>query len=435
MRILVMDELNLSLDWSLRCIEDGHQVKWYGSSDPQVSEVGKGMIEKVDNPHDWYRWADLIMFTGNSKWLDLAESWKKQGWPVIVGSKESCEWELDRKKGQDVLKQASIDIIPTREFTEYRAAIKHIEKTMKRYVCKPNNSGDKALSYCSKTPEDMIYMLERWEKKDKLKGSFILQEFIDGCEMAVSGWYGPGGFNIGWEENWEFKKFMNDDIGVATGEQGTVMRFVKKSKLADLVLAPLEPQLKKAGFIGNIDVNCIIDKEGKPWPIEFTMRPGWPAFNIQQALHKGDHAEWLMDLWEGKDARNWELDTVAVGVVMSIPNYPFTKTNKKEDVEGIPIYGDLKRPSISLCECQMGEAPMNVLGRIVTRPIVTTAGDYVLVSTGTGATITEAKKEAYSVLKSLSIPNSPMYRTDIGNRLKKQLPDLQRHGYAMGLQF
>ena len=435
MRILVMDELNLSLDWSLRCIEDGHKVKWYGSSDPQVSEVGKGMIEKVDNPHDWYKWADLIFFTGNSKWLDFAENWKKQGWPVICGSKESCDWELDRKVGQDVLKKAGIDIIPTREFTEYDAAIKHVERTMKRYVCKPNNSGDKALSYCSKTPEDMVYMLERWKKKDKLKGSFILQEFIDGTEMAVSGWYGPGGFNVGWEENWEFKKFMNDDIGVATGEQGTVMRFVKKSKLADLVLAPLEPQLKKAGFIGNIDVNCIIDKQGKPWPIEFTMRPGWPAFNIQQALHKGDHAEWLMDLWEGKDARNWEMDTIAVGVVLSIPNYPFTKTNKKEDVEGIPIYGDLKQKSISLCECQMGTAPMNVLGRIVTRPIVTSAGDYLLVATGTGKTITEAKKEAYTVLKSLSVPNSPMYRTDIGNRLKKQLPELQKHGYALGMEF
>src|SRR5258708_5686755 len=143
---------------------------------------------------------------------------------------------------------------------------------------------------------------------------------------------------------------MNDDIGVATGEQGTVLRIVKKSKLADMMLIPLEEQLQKAGFIGNIDVNCIIDEHGTPWPIEFTMRPGWPAFNIQQILNKGDHAEWLMDLWEGKDARNWEMDTIALGVVMSIPNYPFTHTNKTEDVKGIPIYGDLNKPCIHLFE-------------------------------------------------------------------------------------
>jgi phosphoribosylamine--glycine ligase len=129
------------------------------------------------------------------------------------------------------------------------------------------------------------------------------------------------------------------------------------------------------------------------------------------------------------------MDTIAVGVVMSIPNYPFTKTNKKEDVEGIPIYGDLQNSSIHLQECQMGTAPMNVLGRIVTRPIVTTAGDYLLTATGTGETIQEAKKAAYSALKSLSVPNSPMYRTDIGDRLKKQLPDLQKHGYATGMEY
>lgn len=430
-----MDELALSLDWTLRCIEDGHQVKWYVSNDPQISEVGKGMVERVDNPHDWYRWADLIFFSCNGKWLDLAENWKKQGWPVIVASKESESWESDRKKGTEVLNKAGIKTIPVREFTDYDAAIKFVEKTMKRYVSKPNDSPDKSLSYCSKSPQDMVFMLERWKKLGKLKDSFILQEFVPGCEMSAGGWFGPGGFSQGVHECWEFKKFMNDDLGVATGEQGSVLRIVKESKLADMVLFPLEEQLTKAGFIGNVDVNCIIDEKGQPWPIEFTMRPGWPTFNIQMALHKGDSAEWLVDLWEGKDARNWEMDKIAVGVVMSIPNYPFSKTNKKDEVEGIPIYGDYKKPCIHLCEVQMGEAPVEVLGRIVTRPNLTTAGDYLLVVTGTGDTVTEAQKSAYRELKSLSVPNSPMYRTDIGNRLKKQLVELQKHGFAAGMTY
>jgi hypothetical protein len=92
--------------------------------------------------------------------------------------------------------------------------------------------------------------------------------------MAVSGWFGPAGWTVGWEENWEFKKLlMNGDLGVTTGEQGTVLRFVKKSKLADEVLLPLTPQLKKMGYCGNVDVNCIIDDHGCPWSLEFTMRP------------------------------------------------------------------------------------------------------------------------------------------------------------------
>lgn len=436
MKILVMNESagDGVLDWSLRCIEDGHKVKWYCGPAPREDLVGKGMIERVDNPHDWYRWADLIFFTANGRWLDIADNWKKQGCPVIVGTKESTDWENDRKKGQDVFIKAGIETLPIREFTDYDAAIRYVEKTMKRYVSKPNASTEKALSYCSKSPEDMIYMLERWKKADKLKTSFVLQEFCKGIEFAVAGWFGPGGFNRGWEENFEFKKLMNDDLGVATGEQGTVLRFVKNSKLADIVLKPLEDQLHKAGFIGNIDVNCIIDEHGTPWPIEFTMRPGWPTFNIQQALHKGDRVEWLMDLWEGKDARNWILDTIAVGVVMSIPDYPYSHFTKKE-IMGIPIYGELSKPSVHLCQCMMGEAPHQENGKIIKKPCIVTAGDYLLVATGTGQKVSEAKRQAYSVLNSLSVPNSPMYRTDIGNRLRKQLPELQRHGFATGMEF
>src|SRR6185437_14744840 len=108
----------------------------------------------------------------------------------------------------------------------------------------------------------------------------------------------------------EFKKLMDGDMGVATGEQGPVLRYVGRSKLARLVLEPLTALLAAKEYVGYIDVNCIIDEDGHPWPLEFTMRPGWPTFNIQQELHEGDPVEWLMDLARGKDARNTLMDTV-----------------------------------------------------------------------------------------------------------------------------
>jgi phosphoribosylamine--glycine ligase len=303
-------------------------------------------------------------------------------------------------------------------------------------VSKPNGDVDRALSYVAKSPADMVYMLERWKRLDKHKGPFIMQDCIYGTEMAVGGWFGPHGFNEGWCENWEFKKLMNDDLGVATGEQGTVLRVVKKSKLADKVLAPMAEQLAKVGYVGYIDVNCIIDDEGNPWPLEFTMRPGWPTFNIQQQLHKGDHAEWLLNLAEGKDAKNWIYDEVALGVVLSIPDYPYSKFTRKE-VVGVPIYGMTPAiaSSVAFNQVMMGEAPQELDGKIVTLPAWLTAGDYVLVASGTGPSIKAAKSKAYSVLKKISLPNSPMYRTDIGNRLKKQLPVVQSLGYATKLNF
>lgn len=436
MKILVIDSQASSLDWTMRCIADGHTVKWYVPPDEKVKNVGKGIVERVDDPLDWYRWADLIFFSDNTKYIQYADSWRKQGWPVISASAETVKWELDRAIGQQVMKKAGIAVPAFKEFTDYDAAIAFVKKQMKRYVSKPSDSPDKTLSYCSKSPQDMVYMLERWKKLGKLKTPFILQEFIGGIEMAVGAWFGPGGFNRGWCENWEFKKLMNDDLGVATGEQGTVLRYVSESRLAQKVLMPLEDMLASVGYIGYIDVNCIIDDQGAPHPLEFTMRPGWPTFNIQQVLHKGDHAEWLLNLAEGTDARNLTLNTVALGVVLSIPDYPYSHLTRKE-VVGVPLYGvtDAMKPYLHLCEMQMGEAPQEAGGTVMTKPCYTSAGDYLLVASGMGQSVAEAKRGAYGLLKKLSLPNSPMYRTDIGNRLKKQLPLLQSMGYARNMSF
>ena len=93
--------------------------------------------------------------------------------------------------------------------------------------------------------------------------------------------------------------------------------------------------LHAVGHTGYVDVNCIITEDGTPWPLEFTMRPGWPLFQIQQALHKGDPCEWMLDLLNGEDTLKVSKD-VAVGVVISMPDYPYDHLTKDE-LSGIPI--------------------------------------------------------------------------------------------------
>ena len=166
------------------------------------------------------------------------------------------------------------------------------------------------------------------------------------------------------------------------------------------------------------------------------MRPGWPTFNIQQALHEGDTVQWLMDLWNGKDARNWVMNCVAAGVVVSIPDYPYSHLTRKE-VIGVPLYGidEETWQHVHPCEMMMGTAPRQLKGGIVDVPMMVTAGDYVLVMSGTGHDVKTATDTVYRRLDKLNVPNSPMYRTDIGRRLRKQLPLLQVKGYATGMEF
>ena len=426
------------LDFACRAKADGHTVKWFIARTVKTEHIGKGLIDFVADWRDWMRWADLVVLPDNTRYLRELDAWRDREGVVVIGARQpTANWELDRKLGQEVFKKHGIDVPPFKEFAKYDEAIAYVKKEMRRFVSKPSgDEPDKSLSYVAKSPADMVYMLERWKKAQRHKGSFILQEFIGGTEMAVGAWCGPHGFNEGFCENWEFKKLMAGETGPATGEMGTVLRIVKNSKLADLVLKPLERTLIKEKYVGYVDVNCIIDDAGNPWPLEFTTRKGWPTFNIQQALLKGDTVQWLADLAAGRDSKPFMLNKVATGVVMAIPDFPYSHLTRK-DVIGIPIYG-LKSPTMSnvhLCEVMQGSAPAEQNGLISPKPCLVTAGDYLLVTSGIGDTVRSSAGAAYRVMKKLEVPNSPFWRPDIGQRLQKQLPNLQAMGFAKGLTY
>lgn len=437
LRFLIVDPLGNALDPAMRAQREGHEVKIFIPDKPKTEKIGQGLVTVVREFQSWLRWADVVLVADNRKYMrDIDNHRTTLGNNNVVGpSTETSQWENDRITGQQILRRAGIATIPSKEFSDYAAAISYVKKHDRRFVSKPNDEDNKALSYCAKTPEDMLYMLERWQKLGK-KMNFILQDFVEGSEMAVGGWFGPLGWNEGWHENWEFKKLMNNELGVATGEQGTVLRIVKKSKLADKMLLPLTQELHKQNYVGYIDVNCIIDAKGQAWPLEFTTRVGWPTYNIQLGLLQGDSVEWLKNLLTGMDTSIWTYDSVAIGVVLSVPDYPYSHVTRRE-VWGIPIYG-IKQglwKNLHPCEMMLAECPRRVNGTTIRAPTPATAGDYVLVMTGVAATVKDAAHAAYRRLESLTVPNSPMWRTDIGRRLARQLPKIQQHGYATGMLY
>lgn len=425
------------LDLCLKAQGNGHEVRWYKPQSPRTKFIGKDMVKVVDDWRAWMRWADLVILGDNTKYLKEIDGWRmREGIKIVGATQDAASWELNRTLGQRVFEDAGIPVVPYKEFSRYDDAIAYVKKENRRFVSKPcGDEPDKSLSYVAKSPEDLIYMLQRWKKAATLKGKFILQDFIPGIEMAVGGFYGPGGFNEGWWENWEEKALMAGGTGPSTGEQGTTVQVVKKSKLANEVLKPLEKHLEDVGYVGYVDVNCIIDEKGNAWPLEFTMRFGWPTINIQQELFGEDIIEWLAGLCEGRDLRRLKLNEIALGAVVAIPQYPYLSPLEK--VIGVPVYGITPslHPHVHPCMMMWGVGPQELNGSIVEAPMPLTAGDYVLVGTGSGKTVREAQSRAFSTIKKLKIPSSPFWRPDIGVRLKKQIPELQAMGYAMGLQY
>jgi phosphoribosylamine--glycine ligase len=431
MKILLIDAIASAVDFAMRLEAAGHDVRVFMGPDPKGLRhpAGDGLITKVNSWESSMNWADLIFLTDNAKYVGQLEGWRKAGYPIFGCNVECAKWELERDKGVEVFDQSGIETIPSIRFNNYDEAILHLEANAdKRYVSKPLGDADRALSYVSKSSRDLRFMLGEW-KKHAPRHPFIFQEFHGGIEVAVGGWVGYNGF-LGYVlENFEHKKLMNDDIGPNTGEMGTVMKYVPmaESKLAQELLLPLEAALIREGYTGYIDVAVIIDKQGKCWPLEFTTRPGWPLFQIQQILHP-ELCQWMLDACQGKDSFKPYTD-VAVGIVTAIKDFPYN-FQPREAMCGFPIWGTEKvRYCFHPAEMQAGEAPELEGGKLKTTPLMVSAGSYIGVVSGFAETVEDAIDDAYENLAKLEFANSPMYRTDIGKRVLKQLPELQKMGY------
>jgi len=438
MFILVIDPSGLTLDWCLRCLAAGHTVKMY-TEGKRASHIGQGLVDKVTNWKKYMDIADLIFSADNLSHMNEIDEYIKKGYPVFGPGKRAAKLELDRMYGQNVIKAFKGPIIPSHEFKNYDAAINFIKQNPKRYVCKPcGEEEDKTLSYVAKDEADLIGFLTK--RKESGKGGspyFILQEFKAGTEIAVTGIFGPAGWMDFWCEGFEFKKQMNGDLGVNTGEMGTVIRYTKESKIADILMKPMAKTLHEIGYVGMLDMNCIIDeKDGTPWPMEWTARPGYPMWNIMQpCILNEDPAEWMLDCIKGKNTLEVDYKTT-VGVVMANADFPFNKREEEDYLDFPVLTDDIDHKHLHPCEMKLSKTMKMIDGELHENiPELGTAGSYIIVLTGVGDSITSAKDMAYENVKKVKLGNDPQYRTDIGNRCEEGLKKLKKHGYCMNWKY
>ena len=207
---------------------------------------------------------------------------------MIGGTPYTDRLEDDRSFGQEELKKAGVNIIPYGEFASFDDAIEHVVQNPGRYVIKPSGEAQNVKRRLFVGEEDdgqdVIRMLEAYKKafSDEIK-VFQLQRRVTGVEVAV------GGF-LQWQEissipiniNFEHKKLFPGEMGPPTGEMGTSMFWSEPNHLFNQTLLKMEPKLAEEGYVGYIDVNCIVNNHGI-YPLEFTSRFGYPTISIQQA--------------------------------------------------------------------------------------------------------------------------------------------------------
>jgi phosphoribosylamine---glycine ligase len=446
MRVLVLDNAGEAsgLDLAVRSKDAEHDVRYWlppypGTGDPRP--YGDGMVDKVKDWKGSMDWAELIILTGNANFMHEFVEYFGKGYPIFGTNMKAAELECDRALGQQVLKDCGVETLPYQVVGSAEEAIDLIIKTGKSYAMKPwGGEADKALTYVSHTVDDALFTISRWKRDGKFKGKLMMQEKMDGVEVGISGMFGPGGWCRALEESFEYKKFLNDDLGENTGEMGTVIRHTTRSKLFDEVLEPVSDYLHQINYVGDCNINCMVDERGQAWPLEFTMRLGWPDFCIRQAVLLGDPVEWMADLLEGRDSFRVSPD-IAVGVCLVHGDFPRGGDSRPKDPlgtwEGYPIYGVAERleKNIHWQEAMEHRVPMLIGDKMEEAVLYCTAGNFPLVATGVGGTVREAAKAAYRVVKELSIPSNLMYRTDIGDALKVELPLLQKHDFCRGFRY
>ncbi len=414
------ESLSGDLAWEIK--KEGHEVKVYIKRN-EDKEVYDGLLDKVEEWEDHVDWADIIVFD-DVGFGSEADSLRAKGKLVIGGSKYTDKLEEDREFAQNEMKRVGMTILPHWDFNDFDSAIDFIKKTPDRYVFKPSGniaSDQKGILFLGQEEDgkDLIQILEQnkklWAKKIR---RFQLQKMAVGVEVAVGAFFNGKDFIYPLNVNFEHKKLFPGDLGPYTGEMGTLMFWSQPNELFKSTLLKIRDDLAKSGYCGYVDINCIANPKGI-FPLEFTCRFGYPTISIQIEGITSEIGDTLLKLARGETFEIKTKKGFQIGVVIVVPPFPF------DDPTEAFIYHDLsilfRKPNYE--GIHLGDVKF-------VNDVWTIAGDsgYVLVATGSGITVEEARKQAYSRVKNVMIQNM-FYRTDIGVRWFTDSDKLHTEGY------
>jgi phosphoribosylamine--glycine ligase len=267
-----------------QCALEGHQVMVH-LHDKDVSKCFEGLVWKTD---DWEKAAlesDFTIFDANEHG-EKAEMLRAKGVKVWGGSVLADRLENDRAFGMEVLTRAGIPVPKTQHFknaAEAKALVEAFKDSDRMVIKLDDPKASKSSSYVASDKADMLARIEGWttteDDQANLNLGGIVQEFIKGVEISIEGWFDGEDFLYPYNITMEDKKLLNDDKGPNTGCGQNLVKQLKPAhpKLARLLMEPLIPVLKRGRFIGQIDVNCIVDRDGNAFALEFTPRAGYDA--------------------------------------------------------------------------------------------------------------------------------------------------------------
>jgi phosphoribosylamine--glycine ligase len=401
-----------------RLIDKGHDVKVH-VADPDSSDVLLGIVPRSELLDDdilaCARERGLIIFEGTGEG-ERQDDLRSRGLRVVGGSALGDRLELDRAFGQKVLEQAGLRVAPIHEVDGWDEAIAFVVAHPARYVLKFSGAGFASTRTYVGVMEDGTDLLAALRVQQRLwtyaeSPQMVLMAHVAGVEVGVGAYFNGRHFLRPANLDWEHKRFFPGDLGELTGEMGTVVTYRGAERLFAATLARIEPLFQEARHIGYVNLNLIVNDDGV-FPLEFTCRFGYPGFAILSALQL-EPWDRLLDRLAAGDGGDLETRCgYAVGVVLTVPPFPYPdgygRLSKGAPVSFYPL-DDADRASLHYGELRQEGDALVAAGQI----------GYLMVVTGTGDRVLEAKDAALARVRKVVVPNM-RYRTDIGDRLARE---------------
>jgi len=407
--IVGKDGLSSALAYALK--NEGNDVYFYKQKE-EASDILKGYVNIIEDWEEIKDDVDCIIFE-DTGFGTRADELKEEGYWVVGASSFCDKLETDREFGTEIAKKMDVSIPEVKSFSSFEEGKEFLdskEGAGKRWVIKFNGvAGNiKDLLYISEMDDnkDLLKMFDFYSnhwKPEYGKVDFVLQEYIEGIELGITGFFNGECFIMPYYIDREYKRWLAGDLSVNTGQEGEVQYWIPKpTKFFKKTLYKLEDDLKKAKYVGVFNVNGILDSKGNYWFLEFTPRFGYNSQSIEIEVFKKNGYKALD--WMKYDKMNIK-ELWAMGVLITVPPYPNSSPDLYLSVgKGLPL---LKTPKEGFYPHDLEYKDEEwITGGVL---------GYVCSVCGVGDGLEEVRKEVYKRAEEIILPKK-QYRIDIGEK-------------------
>ncbi|MCS6305008.1 MAG: phosphoribosylamine--glycine ligase [Nitrospira sp.] len=348
--------------------------------------------------------------------LGIVDEFRQARLRVFGPTRNAARVEASKIFSKDIMAQTKIRTAHAKSFEKIADALAYVERQEFPVVIKADGLAQgKGVIIATTREQARQAIVDSMGKAvfGRAGKQVLIEQFLDGEELTIMA-FTDGRTVIPMPPAQDHKRVGDGDTGLNTGGMGAYCPApLGTSQLRDQVLhevlQPMVDAMARLGspFQGVLYAGLMV-VDGTPYVLEFNARMGDPETQVVMPLLKTDFLDVIESVVEHRLDQlpiEWHPDAT-VCVVMTSGGYPGPYQ------QGMSLSG-LPPATISSDSSMVFHAGTSRKGNEIV-----TAGGRVLGILGRGPTLSEAQREAYRVVKTISFEGC-YFRTDIAHRALK----------------